>query len=59
VGALLLTRFMTGMLFGVSSVDVLTFATMAGTLIVVTLLASFVPARRASKTDPLIALRYE
>jgi predicted permease len=59
VGAIALTRFLTGMLFGVSSVDAVTFAAMAGTLIVVTLLASYIPARRASKVDPLIALRYE
>lgn len=59
VGALVLTRFMAGMLFGVSSLDLRTFAAMAGTLIVVTMLASYIPARRASKVDPLIALRYE
>jgi putative ABC transport system permease protein len=58
-GALALTHFLTGMLFGVRSVDVMTFAAMAATLIVVTLVASYIPARRAAKTDPLIALRYE
>jgi putative ABC transport system permease protein len=59
IGAFALTRFLSGLLFGVSSVDVLTFLTMAALLIAVTLLACYVPARRASRVDPLIALRYE
>ena len=59
VGAFSLTRFLSGMLFGVSSLDPVTFAAMAGTLILVTLLACYIPARRASKVDPLVALRYE
>ncbi len=59
VGALVLTRFLSGLLFGVSSMDPLTFVAMAATLGAVTLLACYVPARRASRVDPLVALRYE
>jgi predicted permease len=59
IGAFALTRFLSGLLFGVSSMDVVTFLSMASLLIAVTLLACYVPARRASRVDPLIALRYE
>jgi predicted permease len=59
IGAFALTRFLSGLLFGVSSVDVVTFLSMAALLIAVTLVACYVPARRASRVDPLIALRYE
>ena len=58
-GAFALTRFLSGLLFGVSSLDPLTFVAMAATLIAVTLLACYIPARRASRVDPLVALRYE
>jgi len=59
VGAFALTRFLGGLLFGVDAADAGTFAAMAAALIVVTLLACYIPARRASRVDPLIALRYE
>jgi putative ABC transport system permease protein len=59
LGAFLLTRFLSGLLFGVSALDAGTFLAMAGVIGLVTLLACYIPARRASRTDPTIALRYE
>ncbi len=58
-GAVVLTRLIRGLLFGIGSFDPLTFAAMALVLIAVTVLACVVPARRATKVDPLVALRYE
>jgi putative ABC transport system permease protein len=59
IGALALTRLIRGLLFGVSSFDPMTFVAMALVLMAVTALACVVPARRATKVDPLVALRYE
>jgi len=57
--ALALTRLMSSMLFGVKPSDVVTFASVAGILCAIALLACYVPARRAAKLDPMQALRSE
>ncbi|HWZ34326.1 MAG TPA: ABC transporter permease [Bryobacteraceae bacterium] len=59
IGALALTRLIRGLLFGISSFDPMTFAAMALVLVAVTVLACVIPARRATRVDPLVALRYE
>ena len=59
VGAVLLTRVMASLLFGVSATDVATFATVAAVLIATAALATYVPALRATRVDPVTALRDE
>ena len=54
-----LTRLLSGLLFGVTAVDVTTFASISLLLVIVSLLACYLPARRAMRIDPLSALRYE
>jgi putative ABC transport system permease protein len=56
-GALAATRALTTLLFGVTTTDPITFAAVAGALAIVALLASYLPARRAARVDPMAALR--
>jgi len=58
-GAAVLTRVMAGVLFGVTARDPVTFLAVSVFLAVVAMLACYLPARRAMKTDPVVALRYE
>lgn len=58
-GALVLTRFLSSLLYGVRPTDPLTFISVSLILVVVALLASYIPARRATMLDPKVALRYE
>ena len=58
-GSLLLTRTMRSMLFEVSPNDPLTIAGITLLLLLIAMLASYIPARRATRVDPMIALRYE
>jgi putative ABC transport system permease protein len=58
-GAYAATRVMSSLLFGVTATDVATFVAVPLLLLLVALVASLIPARRATKVDPLVALRYE
>ncbi len=59
MGAFALTRLMSKLLFGVSATDPMTFVVISALLTLIALVASYIPAHRASKIDPVIALRYE
>jgi ABC-type antimicrobial peptide transport system permease subunit len=59
VGALAAAQLLRGLLYGVSPMDLVTFISVPLLLALVALLACYLPARRASKVDPMVALRYE
>jgi predicted permease len=59
IAAISLTRFLEGMLYGVSVTDPLVFGAGTAALVVISLVACFIPARRAMRVDPIVALRYE
>lgn len=58
-GALIASRILSNMLYGTGAADPLTYLVVAATFLLITLLASYVPARRAARLDPMVALRWE
>jgi putative ABC transport system permease protein len=58
-GALVATRALSSLLYGVGSADAVTFTAVSLVLMIVALFASYLPARRAMRVDPIVALRYE
>jgi putative ABC transport system permease protein len=58
-GALAVTRLLSSLLYGVGSADTITFVAVSLVLTAVALMASYLPSRRATRIDPLVALRYE
>jgi ABC-type antimicrobial peptide transport system permease subunit len=59
LGAILLARLIASLLYGIGPLDAATFAAVSVLLAAVALLASYIPARRAAKVDPVVSLRYE
>jgi len=59
LGAFFLAKLLASQLYGVSVIDSVTYASVAVLVAIVTMLACYIPARRAARVDPLVALRYE
>ena len=58
-GAVVLTRLMASLLYGVGAANPMTYAAVGSLLMLVAIAASYIPARRAMRVDPMVALRYE